>query len=247
MRFGRSEQERLTDALLTLVLLDACTSDDGKTVGDRLKVTELVFLAAHSLFSEQTRAFNFSFYRYHYGPFTTELYETWEELGWMGFLELEPGTSGRLKLTEAGVKGAECYEQRLRQSGNHAILQTFKRISDTYAQLSTGELLQRVYGMEIAPLGWRQPMAVRQIPKDAYLTGILEEKEAKTSLNIDDDTVRDFFGESPAAQKSREKAGAAYEEIYASALAGVRAERAGLPGTKVSLTELRRKLEGGNG
>ena len=248
MKFlSRNERERLTDGMLSLVLLKACVSDDGKTVGDRLKVARLLFLATHDLFSRQNKAFNFSFYRYHHGPFTTELYETWEELGWMGFLELEPGAAGRLKLTDEGVAGAERYEQRLLQLGNHSIIQTFKRISDSYAQLSTDEILQKVYSMEIAPLGWREPVNLRQTPQGSYFTAILDEKEAKLSLIIDDDIVGEFFAESPAAQKSKEKAGAAYEEIYASALRGVRAARAGLPATEVSLREMRQNLEGRNG
>ena len=248
MKFlSRNERERLTDAILSLVLMRACVLDDGRTVGDRLKVAQLLFLATHDLFSRQSKVFNFSFYRYHQGPFTTELYETWEELGWMGFLELEPGAAGVLRLTEAGVAGAERYEQRLHKLGNHTALQTFKRISDTYAQLSSGELLKKVYSMEVTPLGWREQVNLRQAPIGAYFTGMLDEKEARLSLIIDDDTVRDFFCQSPAAQDSRERAGADYAEIYASALQGVRAARAGLPATEVSLTEIRQSLEGRNG
>ena len=242
---SRNERERLTDTMLALVLMNSCASDDGKTVGDRLKVASLLFLATLDLFSQQSKALNFSFSRFHQGPFTTELYETWEELGWMGFLEIEPGPAGQLKLTEAGVKGAEYYEQKLRQLGNHDLLQAFKRISDTYAQLSTRQLTQRVNGMEVVPLGWQQPVNVRRAPMGTYFTGVLDGREAKHCLTIDDDTHREFFGESPAARKSREQAGADYAEIYASALRGVRSERAGLPGTEVSLNELRQKLTGG--
>ena len=244
MKFSRNDRERFIDAMLSLVLLRGCVSEDGNTIGDRLKVTKLLFLAAHDLFSRQTKAFNFSFYRYHHGPFTTELYETWEELSWMGFLEIEPGPRGRLKLTDAGVKAAEWYDQRLRISRNQPIMQVFDRVANSYAQLSTAELLQRVYSMTVVPLGWQGQVDVRQTPPGVYYTCNLDYEEAKLSVTIDDDTAREFFGEMPSAQKARERAGADYNEIYASALRGIRAERAGFPATEVSLKEIRQKLEG---
>ena len=86
MQFARSDRDSLTDALLSLVFLNHCAPAENTAIGDRLKVAKLLFLATHDLFSRQTRAFSFSFYRYHHGPFTRELYETWGELSRMGFL-----------------------------------------------------------------------------------------------------------------------------------------------------------------
>ena len=244
MRLNRSSRERLTDAMLSIVLLNTCASDNG-SIGDRLKATKLLFLAAHKLFVEQTRAFNFSFYRYHHGPFTTELYETWGELSWMGFLEIPAGAGGEISLTPAGIKAAIHYEQQLEALGNQQVLQEFKRIADTYCQLDTHELLKRVYSMEVTPLGWQQSVSIADTPMGAYFTCVLDAEEARATLFVDDSLANEFFAELPRTERPQSVSDSAYAEIYASAINGTRAERAGLPATEVSRKDLERKLSAG--
>jgi len=243
MRLNRNSREKLTDAMLSLVLLNTCTSEKGR-IGDRLKVTKLLFLATHKLFASQTRAFNFSFYRYHHGPFTTELYETWGELGWMGFLEIPAGASSDLSLTEAGIKAAEYYGQRLADLGNQLVLQEFRHIADTYCQLETHELLKRVYSMKVTPLGWQQSVTISDAPMGTYFTCVLSDEEARVSLAVDESIFAEFFDELAKGYRPRRISDEAYQEVYASAVNGIRAERAGLPATEVSRSELERKLRG---
>lgn len=243
MRLTRSNRERLVDALLSLVLLNFCASKKG-VVGDRLKVAKLLFLATYELFTKQTKAFNFSFYRYHHGPFTAELYETWGELSWMGFLEVPTGHSAEIALTEAGNKAAKHYERRLADLGNRAFVQVVKHISDTYAQLLTDELLKRVYNMEVTPLGWQRRVRISETQMGTYLTCVLDANEAVETVVIDDAVATEFFNELPRAPRPQGISEAVYREIYASAVRGSRAERAGLPATEVSFSELERKLKG---
>lgn len=244
MRLSRNNRERLTDSLLTLVLLRYCASEDG-SIGDRLKVTKLTFLAAHTLFTRQIKAFNFSFYRYHHGPFTTELYETWGELSWLGFLEIPPGPTGEISLTDAGLKAAGRYEQRLEQLGNQRLLEAFRHITDTYRGLSTSDLLRQVYEMKVVPLGWRQATRISDLPMSARLTCVLDQEEASESVTVDDATATEFFIELTRVPRPQGVSDLAFREIYASAVKGTRAERAGLPGRKVSIREMRENLEQG--
>lgn len=245
MRLTRSSRDRLSDALLSLVLLNFCASAGGRAIGDRLKVAKLLFLATHNLFTKQAKAFSFSFYRYYHGPFTTELYETWGELNWMGFLEIQPGPAGEIVLTEAGIKAAEHYEQRLKALGNQEVLQVFKQVSDTYRQLSTEELLRQVYGMEVVPLGWQQRVRISNTPMGTYFTCVLDKEEARESVAIDDATASEFFNELPRAPRPQTVSDVLRREIYASAVRGIRAEKAGLPAIEVSWEEIRQKLQGG--
>ncbi|PKB73681.1 MAG: hypothetical protein BZY75_00500, partial [SAR202 cluster bacterium Io17-Chloro-G7] len=90
MRTTRNNREKLNDALCSLVLLDLCAAESG-IVGDRLKVTKLIFLATLELLQRQIKGLNYSFYRYPHGPFTIELYETWGEICWMGYLDVPAG------------------------------------------------------------------------------------------------------------------------------------------------------------
>jgi hypothetical protein len=244
MRLTRSNRERQTDALLSLTLLNLCASQTG-IIGDRLKVTKLLFLATYRLFSNQARAFNFSFYRYHHGPFTTELYETWGELSWMGFLEVPAGPSGELCLTEKGIAAAKRYEQRLLELDNEWVLQEFRHIADRYCQLDTHDLLKQVYSMELTPLGWQRQTRISEVPMGTYFTCILDSDEAVRSLAIDDTIANAFFNEIPRAVRPQSMSDAAYREIYASAVKGVLAEKAGLPSLAVSRSEIEQKLRGG--
>ena len=91
MRTYRNKREALSDSVISLVFLDLCASESG-VIGDRLKVAKLLFLATFNSLSQQWKAFNYSFHRYNYGTFTTELYETWSELSWAGFLEVPNGS-----------------------------------------------------------------------------------------------------------------------------------------------------------
>ena len=244
MRQTRTQRDRLSDAMLSLVLLNYCARTDG-TIGDRLKVAKLIFLATHDLLSQQFKALNFSFYRYSYGPFTPELYDTWGELTWMGFLEVPPSSRGEIKLTDSGLAAAVRYEKRLITLGNESFIQSFRQVADSYCQYDTKELLEAVYQMKVVPLGWQQPIQIRDVPSKASLTWILESDESLREVRIDDELAMDFFNELERSPKPQFIGDNTYRKIYASALKGLRAEREGDPGTVVSRSDLQEKLEGG--
>ena len=111
MRTTRTQHERLTDHILTLVLFSLC-SEEG-VVGDRLKAMKLMFEATLSLFKQQAKGLNYSFHRYTYGPFTIEAYEAWAELSWLGWLDVESGPSGSMAVTQPGRIVASTYERKL--------------------------------------------------------------------------------------------------------------------------------------
>jgi len=245
MRLTRNPRERLVDALLSLVLLNFCAPHPEGVVGDRLKVAKLLFLATHELLAKQAKALSFSFYRYYHGPFTTELYETWGELSWIGFLDVPPGATGKIVLTDSGVEAAKRYERRLADLGNGWALQSFRHIADTYCQLHTSELLRRVYTMEVRPLGWNQHISISDAPMGTYFTCALDSDEARQAVAIDDALASEFFNDLTREYRPRHASDAEYREIYTSTIRGVRAERAGLPATEVSWSELERKLKGG--
>ncbi len=243
MRQIRTQRDRLSDAMLSLVLLNYCARTDG-TIGDRLKVAKLMFLATHDLLSQQFKALNFSFYRYSYGPFTPELYDTWGELNWMGFLEVPPSSRGEIKLTASGLSAAVRYEKRLKALGNELFIQSFRQVADSYCQYDTKELLDVVYDMKVVPLGWQQPIQIRDIPAKAFLTWVLESEESLREIRIDDELAMDFFNELERSPIPPSIDDETYRKIYASALKGVLAEREEGSGTVVTRSDLQKRLEG---
>lgn len=243
MRTVRNNRERLTDALFSLVLLDLCASESG-VIGDRLKVTKIIFLATFELLNRQIKGLNYSFYRYAHGPFTTELYETWGELCWMGYLDVPTGAKSEITVTDSGHIAASRYLQRLEALDNAPIINVFKQVCDSYASLGTNELLKHVYEMLVTPVGWHQRLQIKEVPSGTYLTCVLDSNEAAKTANIDEDIVAEFFNQIPRAKRPEHVSDTAFQEIYASAMRGTQAEKAGVAGTRVGWQELEQKLTG---
>ena len=59
-----------------------------------------------------------------------------------------------------------------------------------------------------------------------------------------DDLAAEFFNQIPRAKRPEHVSDAAFQEIYASAVRGTSAEKAGVPGTRVGWQDLERKLTG---
>ena len=243
MRTVRNNPEKLTDALFSLVLLDLCASESG-IIGNRLKVTKLIFLATFELLHRQIKRLNYSFYRYAHGPFTTELYETWGELCWMGYLDVPTGAKSDITVTESGHIAASQYLRRLEAQDNAQIINVFRQVCDSYASLGTNELLKHVNEMQVTPVGWHQRLQVKEIPSGTYLTCVLDSNEAEKTVVIDDVLAAEFFNQIPRATRPEHVSDAAFREIYASAVRGTSAEKAGVAGTRVRWQDLERKLKG---
>ena len=197
MRLAKNPREQLIDTLLSLVLLNYCAAQDG-TIGDRRKVSCLIFLATHELFTKQIRALNFSFYHDYHCPFTVELHVTWGELLLMGFLDIQPGATGKIVLTSAGVEAAKHYKSRLAKLGNQWLLESFQRVADTYCQLDTSALLTLVYKMDVRPIGWQRSIPLSNVPMNSRFTCILESDEAMRTVALDEPILKDFFAELPS-------------------------------------------------
>ena len=245
MRTFRNKREALSDALISLVFLDLCAAEDG-VIGDRLKVTKLLFLATVRSLGQRMKVLNYSFHRYNYGPFTTELYETWSELSWAGFLEVPNGSGAEIIVTEAGRGAAKKYSNLMESAdgdGWRSACEVFQQVSDSFCGFSTREILDHVYGMTLVPLGWQTPTTVREAPAGVFFTCALEPNEAKTVIQINDEVAGVYQMEREQNQtEGVSLLGEEAADLYASVINGIRAEKSGAPSTIVSLEEIKRKL-----
>ena len=192
MRFIRNQREKLQDLALSLVLFRAC--QQGAHLGDRLKVTKLLFLATYGLFSRDMKGLSLSFYRYTHGPFTAEVYEIWEELAWMGFLESEGGASGKLGLTPKGQQAAEKITSKLDcEESCKVFLQQTNQIADAWCSASTAELLQHVYSLTVRPIGYSLDVPLRDVPHGERLTGIIADRTAESAVFLPVEALQVVF------------------------------------------------------
>ena len=185
LRTTRNVQEQLSDALLTLVLYSGVQAVYGRGVGDRLKATKHLFLACYTLFVQRKKAFNFSFYRYNQGPFTAEVYDTWQELTFARLLRVHPDPRGPIEVTAEGQAfGQEFSNEVLGLRENATVTEAIEATVDATASLRTPELLDHVYAMRVTPVGWNEALAVRDVPHNVYLTKVLEPVDASSWLHI---------------------------------------------------------------
>lgn len=197
LRTVRTDEEQLTDALVTLAAFARVQQTSGGRVGDRLKAAKLLFLMSHALFVDRVRALHFSFYRYMYGPFTPELYDTWEELAFAGYLTRGSGPKGEIVVTPEGLECAERFSgevlgmhrssptgEMVESRAGSAVREVIDQVADSKASYRTGELLDAVYAMQLRPLGWGEPVQVKDVPVGVYLTKIVEEREATAVLRV---------------------------------------------------------------
>ena len=192
MRFIRNQREKLQDLALSLALFGAC--QQGTYIGDRLKVTKLLFLATQNLFRQDIKGLSLSFYRYTHGPFTTEVYEIWEELAWMGLLNCEGGAAGKLGLTHKGQQVAEQITSTLNHEASCKVfLQQTNQIADAWCSASTAELLQHVYSLPVRPFGYLKDVLLRDVPQGQKLTGIIPDRSAQSVVLAPNETLQVVF------------------------------------------------------
>lgn len=179
---SRTTDEVFSDELVTLLLL-AEGARMGAQLVDRLRLQKLCFLLEQGWFAERRKGLNYRFFRYRYGPFTPELYQTEVDLAVAGLVE-DRG-SWTFVLTDEGHRFAEALREELeREADNRLFLTDIERVARDYGALPTSELLARVYALETVPLGWREAWPLRDVPIGLDLTRPLELEEATATLAI---------------------------------------------------------------
>lgn len=184
VRTERDFREFLIDSALTLALFHQ-VEEVGGSIGDRLKAMKLLFAASYEAHRMRQKCFSFAFYRYTYGPFTQQVYETWEDLAWAGWLEMGPGPKGQIKLSEKGHAVAQEFVRNvLSRPTNVHCLRTMKLIAKNLGALSTARVLDQVYAMKCLAVGAQEPVVIRDMPTGRYLTVPLEAEAASRAIQI---------------------------------------------------------------
>lgn len=185
----KSERETLTDELLTLALLALCARfTRNPLVGDRLKVTKLVFLPTYSLYRKKHKGFNLSFYKYNWGLFTKELYEIWDDLSSAGLLEVLPGPSSSIRLTEAGIDfGLQFFKHMISTEANAPFTRALLETASGFGHESTHQLLRYIYSLPISPVGSSKETSVSEIALGVYLTERIPEEKAQSVVQIQEE------------------------------------------------------------
>lgn len=180
MRESRTFEEILTDEILFLALADR--TDELGYIGDRIKVQKMTFLSEYQMFVQKAKGFNFTFYRWEWGPMANGLYQAWGNLSQTGYLDEQE----QFILTHSGRELArEFRHEVLETERNRFFWDIIDGVCQKYAN-KTGSTIQRdVYGMKVVPIGYTSPMTIRDVPLTVHLIEALDEDEAERVIAID--------------------------------------------------------------
>ncbi len=143
IRNTNSEKDELTNKLLLLYLIDSVNKQ--KNFLGITKLQKLIYLVEHIFYTKGERAFNYSFFRYDYGPMSTELYDECESMSREGFIEGFT-EKGDIRLTGDGkALLSQCHEVF---GKNKHVFENIDKITNTYSGYRTDALKKEVYEIE---------------------------------------------------------------------------------------------------
>jgi hypothetical protein len=182
-REQRTPEEKLVDSALLLALLGQVeVTPDCPYVGERLKVMKLAFLATHRMFEARDKGFNFTFYRWKFGPVSNHVYESWDALKGASLLKEEEEFS----LTRRGARLVEAFRKDVLSAGeNKPFGEAVAAIARKFGSWNHDDLMRHVYDMKVTPVSGNRQVRIADLPERAHITEALTSAEATRELQVE--------------------------------------------------------------
>ena len=188
----RENEDAIQDVLLLLYLLDKA----GNAVTDKdpfqakVKLMKLVYLAEKSMAEMGFKGFNFFFNVYKHGPSSKELLKTLDDLQKKHLIHLDDKSSS-IVLTD---RGRMTIRDFIETSGaeNKKILSVVDDVVGKYAGMTTQQILDSVYAMEVTPMYSEKKVNIGDAVKSGVRTRLLmrlDESDTKKKLEVSPDWV----------------------------------------------------------
>lgn len=181
----RTERQKIIDQLMLLVLFNLVETLNQSMQG-KLKTTKLAFLTEWNLMTNDFKCMNLNFFRWHYGPFSKELYQDLEFLQSNNFINkfFQLGKRGK-ELSDAAI---EVYPDLSRF--NKDIFRLIKNNAVRWSKFDGLTLQQMVYGMQFTPHNETKRYKIRDIPIGWDL--LVPESFTGEDLVVHDTILEDF-------------------------------------------------------
>ncbi len=181
----RTEIETLIDKLLLLYSIE-----QGNKYGlmeGTFKLQKVPFASELSMNEQGTKGFNYTFFKYWYGPISKEIYEDGTTLHVGGLITT---LEGPIKLTQRGREVFDMLGPLYKE--NQEITEFIDSAAKAYASLSFGALKQKIYDLSVRWAGdkWK----VGKIPPCVDVLTKLDANEARKQFRVDDDWVDSLWG-----------------------------------------------------
>lgn len=179
----RTQIQAMSDRLLLLYAIGK--GNESGCVDGPFKLMKIPFMAELASTSHGVNTFNYSFYRWTYGPMSTEIYEDADALHALG---LSSSKNRNARVTPKGMALLNIAGDLF--SDNRAAVKYVDDASRKCAQLGFGQLKKLVYGQSVMVGGKKTLIA--DVPSGV---GVLSSApDAKLEFALDDDWVDTLWG-----------------------------------------------------
>jgi hypothetical protein len=178
----RNKQQTMSDQLLLLYTISK--GNEAGSIAGTFKLMKIPFMTELESTNHGVNTFNYSFYRWDFGPFTTEIYEDADALARQGLTTDKKSA----RVTPRG-------EQLLRITSdlfqeNHRALSYIDAAANKCAKLGFGALKQLVYKQTVDVKGKRIP--VGDVPSGVHVLSALD--KSSIAFSLDDDWIDTLWG-----------------------------------------------------
>jgi hypothetical protein len=194
----RNPREALIDRILLLYTI-AKVNEHGCMEGP-FKLMKVPFRAQHAMNEERKKGFNYTYFKWDYGPLSTEIYDDRDVLVRAGYVT-EVGTNGRIYLTEEGTKLLGSLRELFEE--NDEIVRKIDEEAKKCSNLTFGRLKELTYEIKV-PYGNRA-IAVKDVPRGMQVLGKVRKEEAKKVFELDDDWLDSVYGIFDRTPEDRKK------------------------------------------
>ena len=161
----KTEKQKIAQSLLLLKILR-----EDENVFGRTKLQKQVFLNELRLIQSDLGGLYYNYFRYNYGPFSSDLFTDFTVLGNKGFLH-----KTTFKLTERGQYLIDYVEGSIKNfKANAKIFEMVESTTRKYRKYNGTELMKMVYRLEVEPDDMRgQQLQIENI--DTFVNILLPE------------------------------------------------------------------------
>jgi len=174
----RTEREILTDRLLMLFLIDQ-TQRKGYQITGKVKLMKMIFQAQTKMVKDKVKAFDYSFYRWDFGPMSNGVLK---DLECMVNNELLEKQGTYIFVSNRGREALKQFSELLQR--NQEILEYLNRTINEFAPYSGRAIKEATYDISLQS----EKKLIRYAKPSDQILGKIEQDNAKSWFLLDDDS-----------------------------------------------------------
>jgi len=181
----RTAEEVTVDRFLLMFLIS--TANKIRSLWGKTKLEKLVYCSQYGMMKTRIKGFNYYFYRWHFGPYSEQVYEDLAAFSECGFVAHKV-ESGEIAVTPKGLRILHQFDDVI--NDNAAICAIIRETAEDYKEYSADKIKEAIY--ETLVFGSKKTY-VRDVDMGDPLLHKLPKEEAKTVFKIESGKVETLW------------------------------------------------------